>query len=454
MYRILQRLTTKLSVYAALLKTYHNVLGEFDFIRAKAKLAIDYNGNYPALHDKAIVKLENACHPLLYIYNKKLQKPTVPLSVTLDDNKRILVISGPNAGGKTVTLKTIGLLQMMVQSGLLVSANPESEFGIFKQLMIHIGDTQSLEFELSTYSSHLLNMKYFMENANGKTLFFIDELGSGSDPNLGGAFAEVIMEELAKNHSLGVVTTHYLNLKVMANKVAGIINGAMAFDEKNLKPLYKLIVGKPGSSYTFSIAERIGLHHSLINKAKQLVDEDHFSLDKLLNRTEQDLQKIDNDKKDLNALLKENEKLKREMETLISKERHQQQVELLKHQNQVSEEKFAYLKDMDRKLKAMIIEWRKSENKDEVVKMIQSLLFKQKEKQVTEKIQKKIDKKFEQVGGEVAVNDKVQMSNSRSVGVVKQIRGKKAIVQVGIMPITVDVKDLVIVRERQVSESK
>src|SRR5690606_23613933 len=192
--------------------------------RAKAKLSLEYNGSLPALKDKALLKLAQAYHPLLYIYNKRQDKPTIPVDLTLDDKNRILVISGPNAGGKTVTMKTIGLLQMMLQSGLLVSCSPDSEFGIFKQLMIHIGDTQSLEFELSTYSSHLMNMKYFMENANGKTLFFIDELGSGSDPNLGGAFAEVIMEELAKKHAFGIVTTHYLNLKVMANKVNGIIN--------------------------------------------------------------------------------------------------------------------------------------------------------------------------------------------------------------------------------------
>ncbi|MBA2250508.1 MAG: DNA mismatch repair protein MutS, partial [Chitinophagaceae bacterium] len=393
-YRILQSLTSRLSIYSTLLKTYHGVLGEFDFINAKALLAIDIDGCYPVLYDKAHLKLIEASHPLLLIYNKRMNKPTVPVSLSLDEKNRILVISGPNAGGKTVTLKTVGLLQMMVQSGLLVSCSPNSEFGIFKQIMIHIGDTQSLEFELSTYSSHLRNMKYFMENANGKTLFFIDELGSGSDPNLGGAFAEVIMEELAKKHSLGIVTTHYLNLKVMANKVPGIINGAMAFDEINLKPLYKLIIGKPGSSYTFSIAQRIGLHHTLINKAKQLVDEDHFSLDKLLNRTEQDLQKIDIDKKELTILLNENEKLRKEMEVLINKEKHKQQVELLRHQNHISEEKLTYLKDMDRKLKAMVIEWRKSENKNEVVKMIQSLLFKQKEKQVAQKQQTKIDKKY------------------------------------------------------------
>ncbi|MDQ6761651.1 MAG: DNA mismatch repair protein MutS [Bacteroidota bacterium] len=445
--RILYRLTANIRVYHSLVETYHNTLGEYDFIRAKAKLAVEYNGNLPGIKDKALLNLVNACHPLLFIYNEKQQKPTIPVSLTLDDKSRILVISGPNAGGKTVTLKTAGLLQMMFQAGLLVSCSPESEFGIFRQLMIHIGDTQSLEFELSTYSSHLLNMKYFMENANGKTLFFIDELGSGSDPNLGGAFAEVIMEELAKKHSLGIVTTHYLNLKVMANKVQGIINGAMAFDEKNLKPLYKLIVGKPGSSYTFSIAERIGLHHSLINKAKQLVDENHFSLDKLLNRTEQDLQNVQAEKKNLDKLLKENERLKKEMEHLMNKEKHQQQVELLKHQNKISEEKFLYLKEMERKLKSLLIEWKKTEDKNKVVGMMQSLLFKQREKQFAAKQKSKLDAKFIETNEPAKVGDKIKMMANRQVGTVIDIRGKKAIVQVGAIPITVSLTDLVVVKD-------
>ncbi|MGB3164444.1 MAG: DNA mismatch repair protein MutS, partial [Chitinophagaceae bacterium] len=309
-YRILRELTAKLSVYSSLLTAWHVVVGEFDFIRAKAKLAAEIKGEYPAITDKAHVHLVEGYHPLLYLYNQRTRKPTIPVTITLDDTKRILVISGPNAGGKTVTMKTVGLLQMMVQSGLLVPVHPSSQFGIFKQLMIHIGDTQSIEFELSTYSSHLLHMKQFMEEANGRTLFFIDELGSGSDPNLGGAFAEVIMEELAKKHAFGIVTTHYLNLKVMAGKTPGIINGAMAFDEKHLQPLYKLLIGKPGSSYTFSIAERIGLDKNLINRARLLVDEDQFRLDKLLNRTEQDLQNLQKKEKDLHHLLKENERIK------------------------------------------------------------------------------------------------------------------------------------------------
>jgi len=447
--RILQGLTLQLSLYSELIATYFEIAGELDFIRAKAKLAIDINGNYPSVTDKAVVKLRNACHPLLYIYNKKAGKTTVPVSITLDSASRILVISGPNAGGKTVTLKTIGLLQLMIQSGLLVPCSPDSEFGIFKQMMIHIGDTQSIEFELSTYSSHLKSMKHFLENANGKTMFFIDELGSGSDPNLGGAFAEVILEELSKKHAMGVVTTHYLNLKVMANKVSGIINGAMAFDEKNLLPLYTLIIGKPGSSYTFSIAERIGLNPILINKAKQLVEEEHYKLDKLLNRTEQDLQTIDTEKKRLDKLLKENEQLKQKMQGFIEKESHKQQVELLKEQNKVSEERLSYLKDMERKLKALVLEWRKAENKDEVVKLIHALLFKQKDRMVVSKQQKKIDAKYEEVEGEVKEGDSVKMKSSRQVGTVKEIRGKKAIVQIGIIPITVSKNELILVKERQ-----
>ncbi|MGB3088860.1 MAG: DNA mismatch repair protein MutS [Chitinophagaceae bacterium] len=451
-YRILRELTAKLSVYSSLLTAWHVVVGEFDFIRAKAKLAAEIKGEYPAITDKAHVHLVEAYHPLLYLYNQRTGKPTIPVTITLDDTKRILVISGPNAGGKTVTMKTVGLLQMMVQSGLLVPVHPSSQFGIFKQLMIHIGDTQSIEFELSTYSSHLLHMKQFMEEANGRTLFFIDELGSGSDPNLGGAFAEVIMEELAKKHAFGIVTTHYLNLKVMAGKTPGIINGAMAFDEKHLQPLYKLLIGKPGSSYTFSIAERIGLDKNLINRARLLVDEDQFRLDKLLNRTEQDLQNLQKKEKDLHHLLKENERIKKEMLQTLDKEKHLQQVELLKEQNRISEDRLVYLKDMERKLKQMIVEWRKEENKNKVIKQMESLLFKRDEKKVVSKMQKKIDLKFNEVGGEIKIGDKVKMKKNHQVGLVMELRGKRAVVKIGLLPMQVETKDLIVVAEKKIEE--
>jgi DNA mismatch repair protein MutS2 len=450
-YRILRELTSRLSAYHDVLSAYHSILGEYDFIRGKARLALDINGNYPRLMDQSRVYLIEAFHPLLFLYNRKANKPTHPVSITLDEKNRILLISGPNAGGKTVTLKTVGLLQIMIQAGLLVPVHPDSEMGIFRQLMIHIGDTQSLEFELSTYSSHLKNMKYFMENANGKTLFFIDELGSGSDPNLGGAFAEVILEELVKKHSFGIVTTHYLNLKVMANKTPGIINGAMAFDEQNLLPMYKLIIGKPGSSYTFSIAERIGLEQRLVNRARQLVDEDHFRLDKLLNRTEQDLQVIEQQKKELSKLIKENQKLKSDMETLMNKEKHHQQVELLRHQNKITEERLAYLRDMERKLKQLVADWKRAdtaEDKKELIRGMQALLFKQNQKQSAQKVQKKIDSKYSQVGGEVQIGQKVLMKKNHQVGEVREIKGRKAVVQLGLIPITVDLNDVVVVEEK------
>ncbi|MBS0027359.1 endonuclease MutS2 [Chitinophaga sp. 22321] len=447
-YRILKAMTSALSGYSGLLNSYHEILGTFDFIRGKAKLALDMDANYPMLLPHAQLNLIQAYHPLLLLYNRKNQKPTIPVNINLDKDAHILVISGPNAGGKTVTLKTIGLIQLMLQSGLLVPVHPSSQMGIFKQLMIHIGDTQSLEFELSTYSSHLKNMKYFMENANGKTLFFIDELGSGSDPNLGGAFAEVIMEELAKKHAYGVVTTHYLNLKVMANKVKGIINGAMGFDEETLLPMYKLMVGKPGSSYTFSIAERIGLHPSLIARAKKLVDEGHFQLDKLLNKAEQDLQKVETKEKDLQKLLKENERLKKEYEILADKERKQQQYTLLKLQNQIKEDDLNYLKDMERKLKQIVIEWKRADDKEKVMKQAEILLFRRREKQHTVQLNKKVQDKFEEIKGQIEVGMQVKIVTNRQVGKVLEIRDKRAIVKIGNIPINVKLSDLVLVQEK------
>ncbi|HJV19573.1 MAG TPA: MutS2/Smr-associated SH3 domain-containing protein [Sediminibacterium sp.] len=447
--RILRALTARLSVYAPLLTQYLQIIGEYDFIKAKARLAVDMNANLPEVSDKAQIQLVEAYHPLLFLYNKVSGKQTIPVTLTLNDQNRILVISGPNAGGKTVTMKTIGLNQLMLQSGLLVPVSALSQMGIFKQLFIHIGDTQNLQFELSTYSSHLLHMKHFMENANGRTMFFIDELGSGSDPNLGGAFAEVIMEELSRRHSYGVVTTHYLNLKVMANHTQGILNGAMQFDEVNLLPMYKLITGKPGSSYTFAIAERIGLPKHLINRARKLVDEDHFKLDRLLNRTEQDLQHLEKEKKELNRLMKENERLKKEMEVVMNKERHRQEVELLKNQNKITEDRLAYLKDMERKLRQIVLDWKKSDNKNEVVKNLQNLLFKQKETIVVNKLAKKVDLKYKELNQQIVIGSLVKLKKNYQVGEVKEIRGKRAIVQIGALPMNVDLADLVPVQKME-----
>ncbi len=445
--KVLKDLTKKLSVFAALLQSHLSIIGEFDFIKAKAKLAIDMCGNLPNIIDKAFLNLKDAYHPLLYLYNKSNLKKTVPVSISLDDKSRILVISGPNAGGKTVTMKTIGLNQLMLQSGLLVPVHPTSTMGIFKQIFIHIGDEQNLEFELSTYSSHLISMKHFLENANGKTLFFIDELGSGSDPNLGGAFAQVIMEELCNKHAIGIVTTHYLNLKIMASNTKGIVNAAMGFDEKKLQPLYQLLIGKPGSSYTFSIAERIGLPLQLISRAKKLVDDEHYKLDKLLNNTEQNLQELHIEKIQLQQLVKENEQLKKEMNLLMNKEKHDQQIEILKHQNKIAEEKMEYLKDMERKLKQVVFDYKKNEDKDVVLKNLQNLLFKKDNKTLVSKMAKKVSTSYNELDEIIKEGSLVKLKKNYQIGKIIELRGKRAIVQIGLLPMNVELKDLVVVEK-------
>lgn len=445
--RVLRQLTAQLAPYSSLLLLYNQVVGIYDFIRAKAILAVDMNAHLPVVHNTATSHLVDAYHPLLYLYNKQSGKKTIPVNLALDDEARILIISGPNAGGKTVSMKTLGLNQVMLQSGLLVPVSPTSEMGIYKQLFIQLGDTQNLAFELSTYSSHLTHMKHFIENSNGKTLFFIDELGSGSDPHLGGAFAEVILEELAHRHAQGIVTTHYLNLKVMANHNKGIVNGAMQFDEVKLEPLYKLVIGKPGSSYTFAIAERIGLPKNLINRARKLVDTHHFELDKLLNRTEQDLQLVQQERRELHKKLKENEQLQTELKRSLDKEKHIQQIELLREQNRVAEEKFTYFKDMERKMKQIALDWKKSDKKEEVMKNLYNLLFKKNDAIVINKLAKKVDKNFKEVSGPIVVGSKVKLKKNYQVGEVLELKGKRAIVKVGQLPMNIEVVDLMVVEE-------
>jgi len=448
-HRILSQTTASLSGFQPQLFSYYHLCGLYDFIRAKALLAADMNAFMPRLSAHPSVHLVKAYHPILLLNNKKNNKIIVPTNIQLDREQRILIISGPNAGGKTVTMKTVGLLQLMLQAGLLVPVDPSSEMGIFKQIMIHIGDTQSIEHELSTYSAHLRDMKYFMDFANGKTLFFIDELGSGSDPNLGGAFAEAIVEELARKHALGIVTTHYLNLKVMAGKVNGIMNGAMAFDEEKLEPLYQLTIGKPGSSYTFAIAQRSGLDAKIIGRAKQLTERGHFKLDKMLLQTEQQVLQLSDKEKALNKLLKENEKLKKEYEHLNDKERVKQQQDALKLQNLIKKEELDYLREMERNFKQIIIDWKKSENKNEVIKNAESVLFKKKQIQSNQSAARKADKNFEIVGGAAKIGDLMRHKANHQVGTLKETKDKYAVVMIGKMPFKVLLEEWVVVRKKE-----
>jgi DNA mismatch repair protein MutS2 len=452
--RILAQTTAQLSVYQPQLDSYYHLSGLYDFIRAKALLAAELNATMPRLSPHPSVQLVKAMHPLLFLHNKKAGKPTVPLNVTLDRQERILMISGPNAGGKTVSMKTVGLLQMMLQAGLLVPVDEQSEMGIFKQIFIHIGDTQSIENELSTYSAHLRDMKYFLDFANGKTLFFIDELGSGSDPNLGGAFAEAIVEELAGKKALGIITTHYLNLKVMAGKVQGIYNGAMAFDEEKLEPLYQLTIGKPGSSYTFAIAQRSELSKKVIDRARQLTERGHFKLDKMLHQTEQQSVRLGDKEKYLSKLIDENEALKEKYEELIDKERLRQHFETLKLQNKIKKEELDYLRDTERKFKQIIHDWKRAENKQEVIDSAEKILFRKKQIQQNEAAARKADKKFRLSGRDPQEGDLVRNTQNHQVGRLSEIKGKKAVVKIGQMPFTVTLSEWVTVEEKKEARKK
>ncbi|MBA7535769.1 Endonuclease MutS2 [subsurface metagenome] len=264
-----------------LLDSYQS-LGVIDFLGAKAKLALKIKAVRPILNTTANFKWKNAIHPLLYLSHKAEGKEVVPLDIQLNEKDRIILISGPNAGGKSVCLKTVGLLQYMLQCGLLVPMSENAEVCLFKNIFIDIGDEQSLENDLSTYSSHLLNMKYFVKKTDSQTLILIDEFGTGTEPTLGGAIAEAILEELKETGSYGVITTHYANLKYFASESAGIINGAMLFDTQKIKPLFRLSIGKPGSSFAIDIARNIGMPEKILKKASEKTGKDHINFEKHL----------------------------------------------------------------------------------------------------------------------------------------------------------------------------
>ncbi len=265
------------------LKDSFHFLGEIDFIRAKAKFALTINACLPKITNNTDFNWVEAIHPLLFLQHTVSGKEVVPLDIHLTaPDKRILLISGPNAGGKSVCLQTVGLLQYMLQCGLLVSVDEQSQMGFFKNIFIDMGDEQSIENDLSTYSSHLMNMKYFTKNSNVKTLLLIDEFGTGTEPMLGGSIAEAVLTQLNKQGVYGVITTHYTNLKHFAAQSDGIENGAMLFDTHRIQPMFKLQIGQPGSSFAFEIAHKIGLSENIITEAKEKIGQDHIDFDKHL----------------------------------------------------------------------------------------------------------------------------------------------------------------------------
>ena len=281
-HRILMAFTRLLRPYLSELRKAWNLLGELDFIRAKALLANEIGGVKPELVDSPCINWQQARHPLLEQKLKAQGKQVVPLDLQLNEKERILVISGPNAGGKSVCLKTTGLLQYMLQCGLMIPMRVDSQCGLFESLFIDIGDEQSILDDLSTYSSHLINMKALLEQADEKTLFLIDEFGTGTEPQLGGAIAEAILLELNKKQAFGMVTTHYANLKLLADNHEGIVNGAMLFDTRFMQPMYIMMTGKPGSSFAFEIAKKIGFPKQILDDAANITGDQHLKFEKQL----------------------------------------------------------------------------------------------------------------------------------------------------------------------------
>ncbi|WP_053404077.1 endonuclease MutS2 [Persicobacter sp. CCB-QB2] len=291
--RILTVLTDALRPELDSLRKAFRFLGLVDFIRAKAKFAVKLEAHMPELHNRTLVEWYNSRHPLLWMAHQEQGKPVVPLNIRLSQQQRILVISGPNAGGKSVCVKTVGLVQYMMQCGLLVPMDGHSKMGIFQNVFLDIGDEQSIDNDLSTYSSHLTNMRHFVNNGNKRTLILIDEFGTGTEPQFGGAIAESLLSQFAEMGMYGVINTHYGNLKRFADKTKGLVNGAMRFDLEKLEPLYDLEIGKPGSSFALEIARKIGLPKEVLKDAQGLVGVDQVKLDRMLGQLESDKRKLE-----------------------------------------------------------------------------------------------------------------------------------------------------------------
>ena len=348
----------------------YQLLAEVDFIRARAELALLTGGIEPEIQSSPIIDWISARHPLLWLALKKQDKPIVPLDITLTRNHHILIISGPNAGGKSVCLKTVGLLQYMIQCGLSVPMSERSKVGVFQNLMIDIGDEQSIENDLSTYSSHLLNMKNMMRQSNNRTLLLIDEFGTGTEPQIGGAMAEAVLNQFVKKEAWGVITTHYQNLKHYADSHDGIANGAMLYDRHEMRPLFQLAIGQPGSSFAVEIARKTGIPEEVIKEASEMVGSDYIQSDKYLQDIVRDKRYWENKRQNVHQREKELERTVARYEKEIA-ELEQSRKEILRKAKEQAEE---LLKESNKKIENAIREIRESQAEKEETKKIREEL--------------------------------------------------------------------------------
>lgn len=473
--KILKQLTEFIRPFREDLKAYQNYLVEIDVISAKAKYSKKINGVLPTITKERNIYLKNAFHPILYLSNLKKKEKTFPQTIALQPDKRIIVISGPNAGGKSITLKTVGLLQVMLQSGFLIPVDPKSELCFFDRILTDIGDNQSIENHLSTYSYRLKMMNQFLKKCNNKTLFLIDEFGTGSDPELGGALAETFLEVFYEREAFGIITTHYSNLKMRANELPHAVNANMQFDQKTLEPVYQLHIGEAGSSFTFEVAQKNGIPYSLINKAKKKIERSKVRFDKTIADLQKERAKL---RKTSESLKTEEDKAKTESKQLEEiNTKIQQKLESYQELYD-SNQKLIYLgKKIDtlaenflnnKKKKQLIDEFLKivavenSKKKKDPPKVKKEVKAKEKEieKEVTQKVavirekkkkEKAIEKKKEdnKPKVELKVGDRVRMHDGRAIGIIDSIEKKKAIVNYGMFTTNVSITELEFVERKK-----
>ena len=466
--KILRTLAETIRPFTPLLEEYLVFLVHTDLVGAKAKYAREINAILPLITKEKRVFFKNALHPILWRKNKEQNLETISQSIELNEKQQIIVISGPNAGGKSITLKTIGLLQLMLQSGILIPVDERSQTYIFDTILTDIGDNQSIENQLSTYSYRLKNMRYFLRRCNEKTLFLIDEFGTGSDPELGGALAEIFLEEFYEKKAFGIITTHYSNLKVLANELENVTNANMQFDEHSLEPLYKLFIGQAGSSFTFEVAQKNGIPFSIINKAKKRVDTEKVRLDKTISKLQKERTKL---QRNSDNLEKQKSKGQEHLESLQEKEdkiqlklagfqelydNNQRMLSLGRKINEFLNKYFQNnnKKELNTNFNKWVVDEKvkyakknplnpKTKSQKQKAKVVEKQLqdvIKKVEKEVLEKVvEVRKEKKQEEVkiAKEKAtyiykINDKVRIIDSNSVGTIDKIDKKSITINYGI----------------------
>ena len=454
--KILSAFTDYLRPYLPDLLESYEFLAQIDFIRAKAKFGLQINAIKPSIDNKQQIDWVRAYHPLLYLALSKQQRKVVPLDITLQDENRILIISGPNAGGKSVCLKTVGLLQYMVQCGLMIPVKENSNVGVFDDIFIDIGDEQSIEDDLSTYSSHLLNMKFFVKNCNAKSLLLIDEFGSGTEPEIGAAIAEALLERYNAKQSFGVITTHYQNLKHFANENEGVVNGAMLYDRHLMQPLFTLSIGNPGSSFAVEIARKIGLPEEVIAHASEKVGGDYINMDKYLQDISRDKRYWSRKRDEIRRESKRLGEVTTDYESNLEDINRQKKEILAK----AKEEAKQLLAESNALIENTIREIRESQaDKERTMQARKSLSdFKTKVEQKEEIAPKPKKKRIKQVRKAITEQNKLQagdfvrLEGQTSAGKVIEVHDKKATVAFGMIKSTIDLEKLERVSKNQIKK--